>query len=445
MGDSAGPVPVASFAVDRVLFVHGYSVRQLSAYAQFPAFLAGVGIPSQSILLSAFLTLDDDITCDDLANALEDHVTTQIEAEGGSITKTALVCHSTGALVARRWVLNRLGAGLPTPSHLITFAGANHGSTMAQLGRTIIARLFRGIVEQSSVGQQVLADLDYGSAFLWRLNDEWLDTWNAGRLDGVYCFSLGGDNHNGFAGEVIWQTGEAGSDSIVRVSGANLNYARMDADPQATHPVLRSTAPARPSAHLVIPGYTHGGIIGDVKAPTEAPFQALLQALRVGDAAGYQAVLADWTARTQAWTAAHPDQANATIVFRLRDDDGRPITDHLILIQDQTGSAPAVSDSLEPHQPIQNEVDGSCISFYVNYGKFMRTRPHVFHVEARSGSPYVDYVDLDYRVADPLYVLVNPNEFTYVDLQLLRDVTKTYAVVPYSPALDVNQTWPPLP
>jgi hypothetical protein len=316
---------------------------------------------------------------------------------------------------------------------------------MAQVGRTIIARIFRGLVEQSAVGQQVLCDLDYGSAFLWQLNDEWLEAWNAGRLDAVRCFSVGGDNHAGFAGEVFWQIGEAGSDSIVRVSGANLNYTRMAADPQATPPVLRPVVPARPAAHLVIPGYTHGGIIGDVKNSSEPPFQALLQALRVGDDAAYQAVVADWTARTQAWSAQHPDDANATVVFRLRDDAGRPITDHLILIQDQTGSAQNVSSSLEPHQPIQNASDGSSISFYLNHRRFMATRPHVLHIEARSGSPYIDFVDIDYRVADPVYALVNPNQVTYVDLQLPRDVSRTYAVVPYSPGLDVTATWPPLP
>ncbi|HEX2712191.1 MAG TPA: hypothetical protein VHM88_08215, partial [Candidatus Acidoferrales bacterium] len=140
---------VQSVAVERVLFVHGYSVRQLSAYGKFPAFLAGRGIPSTSILLSEFLSLDDQVTCDDLAAALEDHVTTQIEAEGLTIARTAVLCHSTGALVARRWILNRLSQGKQLPSHLITFAGANHGSTLAQVGRTIIARIFRDVVEQS--------------------------------------------------------------------------------------------------------------------------------------------------------------------------------------------------------------------------------------------------------------------------------------------------------
>jgi hypothetical protein len=432
-------------AVDRVLLVHGYSVRSLSAYGQFPAFLSARNIPNASILLSAFLSLDDQVTCDDLAAALEDHVSTQIEAQGGTIARTAVVCHSTGAIVARRWILNRLANGQQLPSHLITLAGANHGSTLAQVGRTIIARLFRNVVEQSSVGQQVLADLDYGSAFLWRLNTEWLDAENAGRLRALWCFGLGGDNHSGFAGEVFWQVGEAGSDSIVRISGANLNYTRLEADPQTVPPKLRLVPLTRPAPHLVVPGYTHGGIVNDVKAPTEPPFQALVQALTVSDDAGYQAVVNDWTTRTQAWTEQHPDQANATIIFRLRDEGGRPIGDNLILIQDRQGSATNVSGSLEPHQPIQNSIDPSSISFYLNFPKLMATRPHIIHIEARSGSQWIDYRNVDYTIADPMIALVRPNESTYVDLRLPRDVSQTYSVVPYDPARNVSAVWPPLP
>ncbi|HYM69488.1 MAG TPA: hypothetical protein VEZ44_07830 [bacterium] len=431
-------------AVDHVLLVHGYSVRQLSAYGQFPALLSAQGIPNSNIMLSAFLSLDDAVTCDDLAGALEDHVT-QFEAGGGTIGRTAVLCHSTGAIVARRWILDRLRAGRPLPSHLVTFAGANHGSTLAQVGRTIIARLFRDVVEQSAVGAQVLADLDYGSSFLWTLNTEWLDAANAGRLDPVWYFSLGGDNHGGFAGEVFWQVGEHGSDSVVRICGANLNYTVVDADPQATPPRLRVVSAAKPTAHLVVPGYTHGGIIGNVRATTDPPFAALLQALAVDDAAGYQAVAADWAARTARWTQENPNEANAMIVFRVRDGGDRPVPDNLVLLGDQQGHASAVSDALEPHQPIQNEAEPSSVAFYVNYGRFMATSPHVVHIEARSGSRFIDYRDVDYPVAGALAALVRPNETTYVDVRVARGVDETYSVVTYDPNRDVTRTWPPLP
>src|SRR5262249_31728437 len=153
----------------------------------------------------------------------------------------------------------------------VTFAGANHGSTLVQVGRTILARLFRDIVEASSVGAGVLADLDYGSSFLWTLNRQWLDTLNARGLGNLRCFSLGGGRHDMFGGEVFWQVGERGSDSVVRVSGANLRYTVIDADPQANPPRLRAVSPVAPVAHLVVAGYTHHGIIGDVHAATDPP------------------------------------------------------------------------------------------------------------------------------------------------------------------------------
>lgn len=431
-------------AVDRVLLIHGYSVRALNAYAHFPALLSAQGIPNDSILLSAFLSLDDEVTCDDLAAALEDHAG-KLEAAGGTIGRTAVVCHSTGAIVARRWILNRQAQGRPLPSHLITFAGANHGSTLAQLGRTILAKLFFGIVDQTSVGMRVLADLDYGSAFLWGLNAEWLDAWNAGRLDAVRVFSLGGDDHSEFKDQVFWQTRENGSDSTVRVSGANLNYTRLEADPQTDPPQLRLVPMQKPAAHLVLSGYTHTGIIGAVTAPSDPPFAALLQAIAVNDDASYGAVVKDWSTRTAAWTNQHSDQANATIVFRLHDAAGRLITDNLILIGDSQGSAQRVSGSLEPHQPIQNATAPSSVSFYVNYTRLMATHPHTVHIEARSGSSAIDYQNVDYILGDLTRALVRPNEVTYADVQLARDVENTYSVVPYDPSRNVNATWPPLP
>src|SRR5262249_50237744 len=102
----------------------------------------------------------------------------------------------------------------------------------------------------------------------------------------------------------------------------------------------------------IVGGYTHRGIIGDVHAASDPPFAALLQALAVDGEQAYQEVATDWANRTQIWSEAHPDQVNAMVVFRLRDEAGRPIPDHLILLQDARGSAGRGSTSLEPHQPI---------------------------------------------------------------------------------------------
>jgi hypothetical protein len=307
------------------------------------------------------------------------------------------------------------------------------------VGRTAIARVFRWIGEDGrAVGEQVLADLDYGSTFLWTLNAEWLDAWNTRGLgERVYCFSFGGDKQGAsllgnlpeFPDIPGWQFLEPGSDSIVRVSGANLNYGIVAADAGAgTFAAPRRITPR--AAHLVLPGYTHGGVLGGVQSATDPPFVALTDALRVAGDADYAALAGRWQTATDAWSAAHPPDVNATIVFRLRDEAARPIDDSWILLQDPGGSATSMTGSLLPNQPIQNEAEPSVISFYVNYGSFARFPSHRAQIEARSGSPSIAYQSVSYATP-PGVQLLYPNEFTYVGVAIPRDAAAAYAIVPF--------------
>jgi hypothetical protein len=429
----------------RILLVHGYSVQRLNAYGQIPALLAQSGFQTQNVYLSAYVSLDDKVTCDDLADALQSHVV-MAGITDDILPQTAIICHSTGAIVTRRWILNRLKAGKTLPSHLITLAGANHGSSLAQVGRTAIARVFRGLAEQAQPGEGVLADLDYGSTFLWKLNREWLESWNRGDLTSIYCFAMGGDKH---WVETIplaipgWQFLEPGSDSIVRVGGANLNYSFVVANVDTWK--LTSTHLDPPAAHLVIDGYTHGDILGGIKGSTDRAYQALLKALSVENKGDYDALRRTWKTATDAWSAAQPSEANSTIVFRLRDGAGRPINDSWILLQDQRGDARTVSGSLCRHQPIQNEVEHSVVSFYVLYNTFKNFHPHAVQIELKSGSPSIAYQTVQYKLTSTDEQLVQPNEFTYVEVTIPRDVAKTYAIVRYDPHRDVNVPWPPFP
>ncbi len=433
-------------AVDRILLIHGYSVQKLNAYGKIPLLLSQNGFQTQNIYLSAYVSLDDRVTCDDLAGALESHIANAAIADD-MLRRTAVICHSTGAIVARRWMLNRVRAQKGLPSHLVTLAGANHGSSLAQVGRTAIARVFRGLAEDAQPGEGVLADLDYGSTFLWSLNREWLELWNAGRLASTYCFAMGGDKH--WTDEIPfldipgWQFLESGSDSIVRICGANLNYSFIAADAKTGG--FKRTNLSTPAAHLVVHGYTHGGILGGVQSSAEPPFQALLKALSVGTQADYDALKQGWRTTTDAWAVANPSEVNSTIVFRLRDEAGRPINDSWILLQDQQRNATNVKSSLCPHEPIQNEVEHSVVSFYVSYGPFKDLHPHAIQIDVRSGSPNIAYQTIKYASRPEDEYLVRPNEFTYVEVNIPRDVAKTYAILPYNPQLDINKAWPPFP
>lgn len=432
--------------IENVILVHGYSVRTLDAYAEFPALLTAEGLATNTIVLSAFNSLDDAITCDDLAVALEDHLA-QLEVRASSpvdIRNSAFVCHSTGAIITRRWILNRLAAGKATPSHFISIAGANHGSTLAQLGETIAAYVFRKVSGGTQVGRGVLTDLDYGSNFLLRLNREWLTKTNDQSLK-IYAFSMGGDTIGDWLKDIIWQTKEPGSDSTVRISGANLNYAFLSAD--ADKGTIQIELPKRETPHLVVHGYSHTGkvgIIDSVTKVTDAPFKALLQALYVDDDTQYDSVVTDWKAQTAQWCLDYPGECNSTIVFSLKDQAGRPIDDSFIVLADRTGDPKVLSGSLVNH-PIQNDAVHSSVSFYVNQPHFAASIPHTVHLEARSGSDEIDYRDVDYDISPQLGSMVSPAETTYVSVTINRNTDKTYVLYGFGPNLDTQTPWPPFP
>jgi hypothetical protein len=236
-----------------VLFIHGYSETSLGAYHAFPLLLSQSGRNVHSIFLSAFDSLDDQISIDDLASALEDHIAAleNNPAVRLDLRTCAIICHSTGALISRRWILNRIAAGTVVPSHLITAAGAHHGSSLAQVGKSVLGyaqKLLLNPAHVLKVGARVLTDLDYGSDFLLRLNREWLAELNdpAGPLRSCYLFSMGGDSiGTDPMAQLVWGASEPGCDNTVRISGANLNYRMIDVDVSVSPPRLLPTVPLR--------------------------------------------------------------------------------------------------------------------------------------------------------------------------------------------------------
>lgn len=436
-----------------VLMVHGYSVRTLDAYGMLPQLLLNAGYNAQHVYLSAYDSLNDDITCDDLALALETRVRT-LEGFGLNIADTAIITHSTGAIVSRRWLLNRWSRGVRLPSHFISLAGANHGSTLAQLGATQLAHLFRELTGGTSVGLEVLQDLDYGSEFLLKLNEEWLDAHVANNPPPFLSFSLVGDDHSALINQIFWQTHENGSDGTVRVSGGNLNYRIATIDQTAPHPALTIKQLPFRFPHLVIRDVSHtgdSGILGG-KAPTmNIVFPAIRDALQTSRDT-YGTLAERWRDLTEQWSTDKQEQCNSAIVFSLKHPGGRNIQDSLILIGDHTGGSPGsvqsvlnVKDSIEPRQPIRNDVNKSSISFYVNYPRFTQTYPHTVQIQINSGCNEINYAAAEFTVLGGQNGSINPNEFIYVKVTLDRDARGTYVLIPVSANPDIHKAWPPMP
>jgi hypothetical protein len=445
-------------SVDHILLVHGYSETSLSAYSDFPRILTSKSFTVSQVVLSAFNSLDDDVTIDDLALALEEHAQ-DLEAQGWNFSNAAVICHSTGSLVSRRWILNRrqLRATSSVPSHLITMAGANHGSTLAQVGKSVLGYVEKLLLDHVlSVGAGVLTDLDYGSDFLLRLNHEWLTARNGGLLDDVFVFSMGGDSIGSDpAMKFLWQTSEPGCDNTVRISGANLNYRFLVADPGAG--TLSYLQPTSRAPHLIVPGKSHfgpaTGILASIHDPDDPAFVAVIEALSVDSAVDYAAVQNHWDAQLATWMSnpLNQDATNGTLVFSVSDRAGHPVQDCFIgFLDQQTASTNVVaslatsSQAIIPHSPIHNNVERGSYSFYLSWPKYSLVN-HLLHIEAQSGSPYITFKPVDYSPSASVAKMIQPNEFTYVIIKLDRDAYETYALYECGATLDLTTKWMPFP
>jgi hypothetical protein len=483
-----------------VVLVHGYSETSLGAYQNIPELLNAAGF--DTIILSAFDSLDDFVRIDDLAGALEMRVA-DLEATGFDVRAAAFVCHSTGALVVRRWILDRRAAAATPdaavlPQRIVTMAGANHGSSLAEIGKTPIGYLQKLLFKHVlSVGKGVLTDLEYGSDFLWRLNDEWLTAWNDATYPlyhQVLAFSLGGDFiGNDKAMNLFWATCESGCDNTVRISGANLNYTFLEANPDNDPPIVTPRVLSRSVPHLILHGYSHfdsdTGILHATDAADPA-FTALLTALQTSEA-DYDALAQQWTASNSAWVTGQPNDANSTVVFGLQDQAGRPIDDCMIAFWDEqdiqgdprnvslppsrppsadyvppAAETPAEaatreqvinaslssSDAIISNSPIHNDVAVGSYSFYLNYPTWCGPdgqRHHAIYIEAVSDSQYIGYRPTIYRPSVDINRLIAPNQFTYVRVTLNRNPDDEYALYKWAPQFDAAAraaaVWRPFP
>lgn len=474
-------------SIEAIIFVHGYSVTDLNSFNRLPALLASDGIETASIYLAGFISLHDGVSCEDLSRALELRVSTLERDHGLDLSRTMIVAHSTGAIITRRWMLDRRAAAKAgtstkkTLSHFMSCAGANHGSTLAQLGLTELAHVIR-LTEGRAVGRRVLDDLDYGSAFLRKLNAEWMETWNDPNdplYADTFCFSMVGTDHSFWQNHLAWQAHEPGSDGTVRICGSNLNYRRIVIPPppapyelelprqRAPHLVVESssnryahnTCTAPDSARLVLSAehrvseIVHGygkdpdpvssvtyGIVDGILNHDERPYVAFKESLAERTLADYEALSISWDDETTRWSADNPSETNSTIVTAIYEAAGRLADSSIVFLRDTGGSIASVSRSLLPNQPIRNKVDPSVVSFYVNFDTFELAHPHSLRIDTHAAggrSVFESSIEDDH--------VIGANEFTYVDVKLGDDarILALYQMG-HPEFLDVlNQSFPP--
>ena len=183
-----------------------------------------------------------------------------LSGNDGDIEEFSCITHSTGGPVVRYWVDRYYGAreleSCPL-QHLVMLAPASHGAALAVLGKKRVSRI-KSWFSAVKPGQRVLDWLSLGSEGQWILNQNFLSYDSARK--GFYPFGLTGQGiDNRFYDFLNSYLVEPGSDGVVRVAGANMNF-RYIALVQSRD-VLRSSpltfslypTPMQPTATKTVP------------------------------------------------------------------------------------------------------------------------------------------------------------------------------------------------
>jgi hypothetical protein len=460
-----------------VVFVHGWSVQNTNTYGGLPAYVAtltgpdGGPISVGNIFLGRYISFEDSVTLDDISRAFHQALKDTVMGQLKPGERFACITHSTGGPVVRNWISLYYNGRLDQCplSHLIMCAPANHGSALAQLGKGTLSRM-KSFFEGAQPGQRVLDWLELGSVPAWDLNANWIDYDCVAA--GIYPFCLIGQTiDRKFYDALNSYTDEMGSDGVVRVAAANLNYSLLNlAQGDDGGLVIRKMSRSKPTAFGVLPKVAHSGpdigIVNSVSAegtrpPSVAPgvhptAQWVKRCLQVASAADYAQVQADLDALTAATQVAekveiqqtlfgerrYPNDRCLQIIFRLCDDRGQVLTDFDLLLT----AGPDYSEQELPTYFFvdrqRNRVSIGRLTYYLNWdvldsglrstallGKFG------FRVIARPTvpSPGDDRLTIPPRLAgyrvfdfrsnlDALEKFVRPNETLMVDFELKRFV-----------------------
>lgn len=232
-----------------VVIVHGWSDTSKS-FEPLASWLNGQGFQVVPLFLADYISMEDDVTIDDAAKAMEAAVRAELQA-GRLSLPFDLIVHSTGGLVSRTWLSSYytgVAAAQMPVQRLVMLAPANFGSALATVGQTMLGRVVKGWDHGFHTGKQMLNGLELGSPFQWDLALRDLFQQGVGQQGTVY----GQDLVWPFVlvGSMPYQHGlrqmvnEHGCDGTVRVAAANLNAygATLDFTNPAEPTVLGMTA-----------------------------------------------------------------------------------------------------------------------------------------------------------------------------------------------------------
>jgi hypothetical protein len=441
-----------------IVFVHGWSVTNTDTYGELPLALQStvdrqMNIQVQHLMLAKYVSFADEVKVDDIARGMQHAVNNEVLPKLAVGEKFVCITHSTGGPVVRDWVSQYYEHKLPQcpMSHLIMLAPANHGSALAQLGKSKLARM-KFFTEGVEPGVGVLDWLELGSDQGWSLNRQWLDY--DCTADGLYVFTLTGQRiDRSFYDNLNSYTGEAGSDGVVRVAAANMNYGFLRLA-QADGGLELKDLTRPPNTVLgVLPGRSHSGdnmgILRSVKATdteqTHPTVSAILKCLVVKDSQSYLAAVKDFeklTVQTQKdervekttelFLLERTFKTNryCMLIFRLVDDRGNNLSDYDVLFT----AGPNYDENHLPEgffvDRQRNSSNPGKLTYYVDYdvlskglNKGLSKGEFGIKIVVRPQSGFAYYTAAEYKgTFKDLKNYIEPNQSLMIEVQMRRHV-----------------------
>jgi hypothetical protein len=451
-----------------VIFLHGWSVTHTNTYGALPQWLEkqskdGVlDIQVGTIYLGRYISFDDTVTIDDIARAFDHAVRDELADKLRDGERFACITHSTGGLIVRKWMdlyfKNHLER-CPL-SHLVMLAPANHGSALAQLGKSRLGRI-KSFFEGIEPGQHVLDWLELGSDMSWELNERWLDY--DCTPHGIYSFVLTGQKIDRQLYDAVNSyTGEAGSDGVVRVAATNMNYSLLKLHQEGNNGeglVIDKMIRTQPMAFGVLPGRAHSGKnIGIIRSVTMANAAThptaiwVLRCLQVKTRDSYNALakeLDKMTIETQ--KNEQTESVNtligkreyitnrySMIIFRLIDDRGNNLVDYDLYLT----AGPQYSEYALPRgffvDRQRNLHNRGKLTYFLDYD-IMEAGINTPNMQGNLGFCIKAYPEASnqalayYRLLDfhsslaDMNKIIHPNETVMVEMMLQRRVDRTVA------------------
>lgn len=445
-----------------LIFVHGWSVTNTDTYGRLPAVLENLApkynldIDIKHIWLGRYISFNDEISMTDVVRAFHQALTEQIPNNPDGKEHFSCITHSTGGPVIREWVDKYYGSErlneLPL-DHLVMLAPANHGSALAKLGKARVGRI-KAWFQGAEPGQQILDWLCLGSQGQFELAKNYInyDPVNSG----FYPFVLTGQTvDKKFYDFLNSYLVEAGSDGVVRVACANLNYSiiRLIENGGNSISVLHRGEDLkckllrldgniqRPAAVAlgVVPGASHSGknkgimlSITRRNVHNKPVVNEIFKCLKVNSETAYKdriSKLKTLTRQTQEKDRHSKTHRYIMIVFMIYDDQGDPINDYdlFILAGDKYDPDKLPKGFFKDKQ--LNTKHPNHLIYYLDYDvlKTINNKRIGFRIIARPRrlDSFSYYHAVEYRAkAGELTQILKPNETIYLQIVLHRYVDK---------------------